>query len=89
MVNIHSISKDKVKGLKVCRIGERNYNNIYVEVEKSDDKVAYKITGAPDDVVQDDTDVDMIKQGYVTVTPLHYDLTNFNLIASMESTLEE
>ncbi len=88
-VNIPSISKDKVKGLKVCRIGERNYNNIYVEVEKSDDKVVYKITGAPDDAVQDDTDVDMIKQGYVTVTPLHYDLTNFNLIASMESTLEK
>ncbi|MEW9080963.1 MULTISPECIES: 5'/3'-nucleotidase SurE [Clostridia] len=88
-VNIPSISKDKLKGLKVCKIGERNYNNVYVEVEKSDENVVYKITGAPDDAVQDDTDVDMIKEGYITVTPLHYDLTNFNLITRMESILEK
>ncbi len=87
-VNIPSISKDKLKGLKVCKIGERNYNNVYVEVEKSDDNVVYKITGAPDDAMQDNTDVDMIKEGYITVTPLHYDLTNFKLITKMENMLE-
>lgn len=87
-VNIPSISKDKLKGLKVCKIGERNYNNVYVEVEKSDDNVVYKITGAPDDAMQDNTDVDMIKEGYITVTPLHYDLTNFNLITKVENILE-
>ncbi len=88
-VNIPSISKDKLKGLKVCKIGERNYNNVYVEVEKSDDNVVYKITGAPDDAMQDNTDVDMIKEGYITVTPLHYDLTNFNLITKVENILEK
>jgi len=88
-VNIPSISKDKLKGLKVCKIGERNYNNVYVEVEKSDDNVVYKITGAPDDAMQDNTDVDMIKEGYITVTPLHYDLTNFNLITKIENILEK
>lgn len=88
-VNIPSVSKDKLKGLKVCKIGERNYNNVYVEVEKSDDNVVYKITGEPDDAIQDNTDVDMIKEGYITVTPLHYDLTNFNLITKMESLLEK
>lgn len=78
-VNVPSIKKDKIKGLKVCKIGERNYNNIYVEVEKGDSHIVYKITGSSDDLNQNDTDVDMIKKGYVTVTPLHYDLTNFKL----------
>lgn len=87
-VNIPSISKDKIKGLMVCRIGERNYNNVYVEIEKSDNHVIYKITGNPDDEIQENTDVDMIKEGYVTVTPLHYDLTNFNLIAKMKNILK-
>ncbi|MEG1257349.1 5'/3'-nucleotidase SurE [Clostridium sp.] len=87
-VNIPSIKKDQVKGLKVCKIGERNYNNVYVEVEKDEAHVVYKITGAPDDPIQDETDVDMIKEGYITVTPLHYDLTNFNLITRMEGILE-
>ncbi len=88
-VNIPSINKEKIKGLKVCKIGERNYNNVYVEVEKSDNHVVYKITGSPDDALQDDTDVDMIKEGYVTVTPLHYDLTNFNLITRIKGILEK
>jgi len=48
-----------------------------------------KLTGAPDDAMQDNTDVDMIKEGYITVTPLHYDLTNFNLITKVENILEK
>ncbi len=87
-VNIPSIDRNKIKGLKVCKIGERNYNNVYIEVEKSASHKVYKISGDPDDAVQGDTDVDMIKEGYVTVTPLHYDLTNFNLISNMKKTLE-
>lgn len=47
--------------LMICRIGERNYNNVYVEMEKTDSHVIYKITGNPDDEVQENTDVDMIK----------------------------
>ncbi len=87
-VNIPVTSRNEIKGLKVCKIGERNYNNVYIEVEKGDSHKVYKISGDPDDAVQDDTDVDMIKKGYVTVTPLHYDLTNFNLISNMKKTLE-
>ena len=63
----------------MCKIGERNYNNVYVEVEKGDDNVVYKITGAPDDAVQDDTDVDMIKEGYITVTTTTLRLNKFHL----------
>lgn len=87
-VNIPAINRNEIKGLKVCKIGERNYNNVYIEVEKSASHKVYKISGDPDDAVQGDTDVDMIKEGYVTVTPLHYDLTNFNLISNMKKTLE-
>jgi len=30
----------------------------------------------------------MIKEGYVTVTQLHYDLTNFNLIVKIKKILK-
>lgn len=52
---------DGTEELMICRIGERNYNNVYVEMEKTDSHVIYKITGNPDDEVQENTDVDMIK----------------------------
>lgn len=87
-INIPSINKKEIKGLKVCKIGERNYNNIYVELEKGDSHRVYKITGESDDLDQDNTDVDMIKMGYVTVTPLHYDLTNFKLLNKITQMLE-
>lgn len=79
-VNIPSVNKDEVKGIKVCGIGERNYNNVYVEVESGKSHSLYKITGSLQPTQETDTDVAYIKDGYVTVTPLHYDLTNFKLI---------
>lgn len=79
-VNIPSVKKDLIKGVKVCGIGERNYNNIYVEMDGSKGHSVYKITGSPQPPAEKNTDVAYINQGYVTITPLHYDLTNFKLI---------
>jgi len=83
-VNVPSVNKDEVKGIKVCGIGERSYNNVYVEVGSGDSHSVYKITGSPQPPKENDTDVAYIKEDYVTVTPLHYDLTNFKLINNID-----
>ena len=87
-VNIPSVKKEFIKGVKVCAIGERNYNNIYIEMDGDKEHSVYKITGSPQPPKEKNTDVAYINDGYVTITPLHYDLTNFKLIECIEEIIE-
>lgn len=87
-INIPSVKKEMIKGIRVCGIGERNYNNIYIEMDGDKDHSMYKITGSPQPPNEKDTDVAYINEGYVTVTPLHYDLTNFKLIDGIKEIIE-
>lgn len=88
-INIPAMAREEVKGIKVCSIGDRSYNNVYVEIGKEGVDSIYKITGDPQLPKEDNTDVAYIKEGYVTITPLHYDLTNFNLIKTIGSILDK
>lgn len=84
-VNIPPVNKTDVKGIKVCKIGERNYKNVFIELENTDEHISYTVKGTPEDKDEIGTDVFHIKQGYVTLTPLHYDLTNFKILKGISS----
>jgi 5'-nucleotidase len=79
-VNIPSVHKSQVKGIKVCKIGERNYKDVFIEIENTNEHTIYEVKGDPEDLDEMDTDVLHIKEGYITLTPLHYDLTNFKIL---------
>lgn len=79
-VNIPPVEKSQVKGIKVCKIGERSYKDVFIEIESTDEHRTYKVKGTPEDLDVIDTDVSYIKEGYITLTPLHYDLTNFSIL---------
>lgn len=79
-VNIPPVDKADVKGIKICKIGERNYKDVFIEIETTEEHISYGVKGTPEDLDEIGTDVYHIKEGYVTLTPLHYDLTNFNIL---------
>ncbi|ERI91637.1 5'/3'-nucleotidase SurE [Clostridiales bacterium oral taxon 876 str. F0540] len=79
-INVPLIDKDKIKGIKVCRIGNRTYSNVFIEDKDDQGNVSYEIIGSIKDRDEEDTDVKYFKQGYITLTPLHYDLTNYKII---------
>lgn len=68
-----------IKGVKVCKIGGPIYDYYIMEYNEEGDRVL-KVKGRKDTEIDEETDRDYLRQGYVTVTPLHYDLTNYNLI---------
>jgi len=84
-VNIPPINKGDVKGIKVCKIGERNYKNVFMELENTNEHISYTVKGTAEDKDEMETDVFHIKEGYVTLTPLHYDLTNFKILKDVSS----
>ncbi|MGH4124092.1 MAG: 5'/3'-nucleotidase SurE [Clostridium sp.] len=79
-VNVPLLKENEIKGIKVCKIGSRLYNNTYIETIGENNETHYEIKGELKDIHEDDSDTLYFKQGYVTVTPLHYDLTNFKIL---------
>jgi 5'-nucleotidase len=79
-VNIPLLKENEIKGIKVCKIGSRLYNNCYIETIGENNETQYEIKGEVKDVHEEDSDTIYFKEGYVTVTPLHYDLTNFKIL---------
>jgi len=79
-INVPLLNEIEIKGIKVCKIGSRLYNNSYIESTGKNDETQYEIKGILKDIHEEDSDTIYFKEGYVTVTPLHYDLTNFKIL---------
>jgi len=79
-VNIPILKESEIKGIKVCKIGSRLYNNTYIQSIGENNETQYKIKGEVKDIHEENSDTIYFKEGYVTVTPLHYDLTNYKIL---------
>ncbi|WP_300381570.1 5'/3'-nucleotidase SurE [Clostridium sp.] len=86
-VNIPKVNEEDIKGLKVCKLGKAVYKTEYLLIEDNEDKV-YEIKGIMNEVEKGETDTYYLKEGYVTLTPLQYDFTNFNTIEKIKTIFE-
>ena len=86
-INTPYLEGEEVKGIKVCKIGDIVYDYYTVESYGENGEKILKLHGRQDVDFQEDTDRYYLSKGYVTITPLHYDLTNFNLIDKVKSWL--
>lgn len=71
------------KEIKICKIGGVIYDYYYIEQSENDEKVL-KLKGRKETEFLEGTDRYYLSKGYPTLTPLHYDLTNFDLIESVK-----
>ncbi len=79
-VNIPERIDKGIRGVKVCQLGNRIYSNCYIETISDNNEVGFKLQGEVCDDSEENTDVHYIKNRYITITPLHYDLTNFKVL---------
>ncbi len=71
------------KGIKIAKLGQKRYNPRVIEKEDPRGRLYYWIgTGNPKAIGDKDSDVMVIKKGYITVTPLQNDSTD---LASVQS----
>lgn len=83
-----NVPLNPTEGIKVCRIGERRYTNVYTEKITSEGEQSFILAGNIIDEQTEGTDTYAIQNGYVTVTPLHYDLTNFQILKMVNNWFE-
>lgn len=77
-INVPYLDEDSIQGLKFTRQGQRVYRDKLDHRRDPRGNSYYWIGGeAPTGVVEDGTDYGAIKSGYISVTPLHLDLTSY------------
>lgn len=75
--------EEGIKGVKVCKIGGAIYD-YYVMDYKENGEGNLKVKGRKDTAIDRETDRYYLQEGYITVTPLQYDLTNYDLIEKVK-----
>jgi len=84
-VNTPLVRDEEVKGIKVCKIGGIVYDYYLMEDGHVKGESILNVEGRIRNVEEEETDRYYISQGYVTITPLQYNLTDFQLIDKVQS----
>lgn len=84
-VNIPALPLDQIKGFRVVRQGLRTYNDKLITRTDPYGRPYYWIGGTPPtgDTTEEGTDLWAIHHGYVALTPVHLDMTNYDMLAQL------
>lgn len=85
-INVPNLPEEEIKGLRVARLGVRQYVERFEESCDEQGRTAFCYRGQP--VVYDckdlDNDVIALQEDYATITPLHYDLTDLEMLRNLK-----
>jgi 5'-nucleotidase len=88
-VNVPNLSLAEMMGTRITRLGKRIYHQMTVERVDPRGKKYYWIGGGePDWEREEGTDFDAVDRRFVSITPLHLDMTDyasFDTLRSMET----
>ncbi len=84
-LNFPNLSEEHIKGYKFVKQGRREYINRVKIGEDPFGKEYYWIGGKLKPDTQNDTDVDAVKEGFVAITPLTLDFTDYEMLTSLSS----
>lgn len=83
-VNVPSCSESEVAGLRITRLGRRVYRDVLVKREDPRGRPYYWIGGEPPTGHRDEgTDIWAVANRYVSITPIHLDMTAHELIPKL------
>lgn len=85
-VNIPNLPQDRIKGIKVTRQGKKAYSEKVEERRDPWGRIYYWIGGEePNWKAEPGTDYWAVKNGYVSVTPVHLDLTDYDALEKLKN----
>ena len=88
-VNIPAGPVAEIKGVKMCKLGSRIYQDVITEKTDPRGQKYYWIGGDPVETSHDDTtDFGLLSAGWITVTPLHLDMTDYKAMVHREDLVD-
>lgn len=80
-INIPDRPKDKIKGIKVTHQSNTTYKDIFIKREDPRGRDYYWMDGEFVETTEDETgDYRTIKSDYISITPIHLDMTDYKNI---------
>ncbi len=76
-VNVPNLPPELIKGVDVTRKGVRIYEGKVNRLQDPHGRNLFWIAGRPEDEIVDGTDVWAVAHGYISVTPVHLDMTHY------------
>jgi len=87
LLNVNVPNTQNIKGIKLTRQGKRTYDNSVHEISDPRGKKHYWIGGgSPIWELGKDTDFVAVKNAFISVTPVHLDLTNYDALGFLRKT---
>ena len=72
-----NIPPPPVKGIKISKLGQKRYDPEIIEEKDPRNRTYYWLgTGNPKPIGDKDSDVKIVKRGFISITPLQFDLTD-------------
>lgn len=88
-LNVPNLPKDEIRGIRVTRQGKRVYGEPIVENVDPRGRKYYWIGGNELRSLDiENSDITAIKQGYVSVTPIKLDLTDYEFLEKLKQNLQ-
>ncbi|WP_323720799.1 5'/3'-nucleotidase SurE [Acetomicrobium sp.] len=84
-VNIPNKDAKAISGLKVTKKGLRIYEGKVSKLRDPHGRVYYWIAGKPTDQLIEGTDVWAVANGYVSITPVHLDMTHYPSLQKLKN----
>lgn len=84
-INSPSVTSDKIMGIKVCNT-DSSITNEYKTV-KTDEEYSIKLIGRKLTEAGKDTDIYYLRQNYISLTPLMYDVDDYNIFDKLRKCL--
>lgn len=83
-VNLPDIAPSKVAGVRITSLGKRRYSDSLTRAEDPSGREYFWIGGGVTNWSgASDSDFRAVEEGFISVTPLHLDLTNYSLLESV------
>ncbi len=84
-INIPALPLEKIKGVRLTRMGVRKYDGVLQRREDPRGGVYYWMAGQPASLATLEQDIDLVAvdRGFVSVTPLQFDLTSQHELARL------
>ena len=86
LLNVNVPAIKKIKGVKITKQGKSSWDDTYETRLDPNNRRYYWLTGSMLKIDKTmDYDVKAVDEGYISVTPIHYDLTDYKLFEEMKS----
>lgn len=84
-INVPPGQAKDIKGVCVTKLGNRQYENTFERRKDPRGRVYYWLGGDVVDVDNDpDSDIATVETGHISVSPVHFDLTNYHIMNQLK-----